>query len=87
MKGFEYEITMKVLLSKYRINGDIEFMPVDFNSATRKVINSGYNLDRSSQEILYRIYNWINEESGWIIKSIQAQYVNTSIYNPLSGRK
>ena len=42
-------------------------------------------LDRSFQEILYRIDNWINEGSGWIIKSTEAQFVNISIYTPLSG--
>ena len=37
------------------------------------------------QEILYRIENWINERSGWIIESIKAQYVNISVYSPLIG--
>ena len=40
---------------------------------------------RSSQEIIYRIDNWINEVSGGIVESIQSQYVNISIYTPLSG--
>ena len=42
-------------------------------------------LDKSFQQILYRIDNWINEGSGWIIESTEAQYVNTSVYSPLSG--
>ena len=42
-------------------------------------------LDKSFQEILYRIDNWINEVSGWIIESIEAQYINISVYSPLSG--
>ena len=37
------------------------------------------------QEILYGIDNWINEGSGWITESIEAQYVNISIYSPLIG--
>ena len=41
-------------------------------------------LDKSFQEILYRIDNWINEGSGWVIESIEAEYVNISIYIPLS---
>ena len=86
MKGFKYQITVKVLLCKYKVNGDKEFAPVCFNSATKTVINSDeYVLDRSFQEILYRIDNWINEGSDWIIKSIEAQYVNISIYSPLIG--
>ena len=44
-----------------------------------------YGLDRSFQEILYRIDNWINEGSGWIVESVQSQYVNISDYSPLEG--
>ena len=86
MKGFKYQITVTVLLCKYKIYGDIEYAPVYFNSATKTVINSDkYDLDKSFQEILYRIDNWINEGSGWINESIEAQYVNNSMYSPLIG--
>ena len=86
VKGFKHQITVKVLLCKLKGNGDRELAPVYFNSATKTVINSEkYGLDRPFQEILYRIGNWINEGSGWIIESIEAQYVNISIYSPLSG--
>ena len=71
LKGFKYQITVAVLLSKHKINGDIEYASVYFNSATKTVINSDeYMLDKSFQEILYRIDNWINEGSGWIVESI-----------------
>ena len=40
MKGFKYQITITVLLCKQKINGDIEYVPVYFNSATKTVINS-----------------------------------------------
>ena len=78
MKGFKYQITVEVLLSKHKLNGDIEYAPVYFNSATKTVNNSEYYLDKSFQEILYRTDNWIIEGSGWIIESIEAQYVNIS---------
>ena len=82
MKGFKYQIAVTVLLRKHKQNGDIEYAPVYFNSATKTIIDSDkYDLDKSSQEILYRIDNWINEGSGWIIESIEAQYVNISIYS------
>ena len=57
MKGFKYQITVKFLLCKYKGNGDKELALLYFNSATKTGINSEYNLDRSFQEILYRIYN------------------------------
>ena len=63
------------ILSKHKENGDIEFSPVYLNSTTKTVINVKYNLDKSFQEVFYRIDNWINEGSGWIIESINGEYV------------
>ena len=34
-KGFKYQITVKVLLKKYKLDGEIEFAPVYFNSTTK----------------------------------------------------
>ena len=63
-----------------------DYAPVYFNSATKAVINSDkYDLDKSFQEILYRIDDWINEGSVWIIESREAQYVNISVCSPLIG--
>ena len=79
MNGFKYQIIVGVLLSKHKENRNIEYSPVYANSATKTVINSEYNLDKSFQETLYRIDNWINEGSGWIVESINGEYVNISI--------
>ena len=76
---------MKVLLRKHKENRDIEFAPVYFNCTTKTEINSKYDLDKSFQETLYMINNWINEGSVWVTESIEAEYVNISIYSPLSG--
>ena len=78
IKGFKYQITLKVLLSKYKENIDREFADVFFNSTTKIVINSKHR-DKSFQEIFNKIDNWISEGSGWIIESIDAEYVNLSI--------
>ena len=83
IKGFKYQITVKVLLKKCKPNGEIEFAPIYFNSVTKLIINHRYKLDKSFQEILYRIDAWINERSGWIIESIELQYINISAYKPL----
>ena len=85
MKGFKYQITVKVLLKKYKPNGEIEFAPVYFNSLTKLVINHRYKLNKSFQEILYRIDAWINKGSGWIVESIESQYINITTYKPLVG--
>ena len=84
-KGFKYQITVKVLLKKYKLNGEIEFAPVYFNSVTKTVINHRFRLENSFQEILYMIDVWINNESGWNVESIESQYINISTYRPLSG--
>ena len=84
-KGFRYQITVKILLKKYKLNREIEFSPVYFNSLTKTIINNRFKLEESFQEILYRIDAWINEGSGWIVKSVESQYINISAYRSLVG--
>ena len=58
MNDFNYQITVTVLLCKHKINGDIEYAPVYFNSATKTIINfDKYGLDKSFPEILCTIDN------------------------------
>ena len=48
MKGFKYQITVTVMLSKHKQNEDIEYVPVYFNSATKIAINSDkHDLEKS----------------------------------------
>ena len=49
------------------------------------MINHKFGLDKSSQETFYRIDNWINEGSGWIVELIEYQYVNILIYRLFLG--
>ena len=83
-KAFKHQITVKMLLKKYK-GTKIQFSPVYFNSTTKIVINHRFDLDKSFQEISYRIDNWISERSGWIAESINSQYINISPYRPLIG--
>ena len=84
-KGFEYQITLKFTLKKHKPNNEIEFRPVYFISTTKTVINHKYSLENAFQEILYRIDNWINEGSSWIVELTEFQYINVLTYRPLSG--
>ena len=84
-KGFKYQITIKVLLKKYKHNREIEFAPVSFNSLTTTVINHTFWLKKPFQNILYMFDVWINKESCWNVESIESQYINISTYRPLSG--
>ena len=77
MKGFKYQIILKVKLKNSSQN--------KLNLTTKTAINHKFGLDKSFQEILYRIDNWINEGPGWIVEIIESQCINISTYRPLSG--
>ena len=83
-KGFKYQITLKVMLKKYKPNGEIEFRPVYFNSTTKTVINHKFSLENAFQETLYRVDNWINEGCSWVVELIKSQYINISTYRLFS---
>ena len=42
-------------------------------------------LDKSFQDIFCRNNDWILEGSGWVIESVDAEYVNISIFSRLLG--
>ena len=84
-KGFKYQITLNVMLKKYKPNGEIEFRTVYYNSTTKTVINQKFSLKNAFQEIWYKTDNWINKGSGWIVELIESHYINISNYRPLLG--
>ena len=84
IKGITYQITLRVLLSKYKENTGREFAIVYFNSTTKTVIGPKYGLNKSFQDVFNRIDNWISEGSVGMVESIDTEYVKISIYNPLS---
>jgi len=60
--------------------------PAYFNSQPKIVINlNDIELSLANQEILNKIQSWISEGSGWLIKSVDAQYINIVKYEPLKG--
>ena len=81
-KGFKYQITENFLLKRYKLNEEIEFTPVYFNSSTKTIINNRFKLEHPFPEILYRIDAWINKGSGWIFESTESQYINISTHRP-----
>ena len=66
------------MLKKYKPNVEIEFRPVYFNSTINTVTNHKVSLKNAFQEISYRIDNWINQGSGWIVELIESPYINVS---------
>ena len=77
LKGFKYQITVEVLLKKYKHNEQIEFRPVYLNSVAKTVTNHTFKLEKSFEESLYAIDVWINNGSGWIIELLS---LNTLIF-------
>ena len=76
----------KVNFKKYKSKREIEITPVYFNSTTKTAINHKFGLNKSFQEILYRIDNWTNEGSSGTVELIESQYINISTYRPLLAR-
>ena len=62
--AFKYQITAEALLKKDRLNREIEFETVYFNSLTKTVINHKLRLENYFQEILYMIDIWVTYGSG-----------------------
>ena len=81
----KYQITLKVTSKKYNPNAEIEFRSAYFNSATKTMINDKFYLENAVKELLYKTDNWINKGFGRIVELIKSQYINISIYRPLSG--
>lgn len=52
IKGLKYQITLKVLLSKYKDNTESEFASVYFNSTTKTVTGFKNSLDKSFKRFL-----------------------------------
>ena len=50
-KGFKYQIIVKVLLKKYKPDGEIEFRSIYFNSTTKTVIRHKFGLKNSFQGV------------------------------------
>ena len=73
------------MLKRYKLNEEIEFAPIYFNSVTKLVINNRFELGKSFQEILCKTDAWINNGLGWITESTESQYINISPYKPLLG--
>ena len=85
MKGFKYQITLRILLSKVKSSDFIEYPTVYLNSLTKTVIGEKYYLNECFNEITLRLENWMSHGSGWNVDSILNQYLNIRSYKPLSG--
>ena len=81
MKGLKYQITINVTVKKKKVDDSTEYADVYFNSLFKIVINDNFEhlIGKSFEEILYRVDNWINEGSGWVIETVNSQNLNVSM--------
>ena len=63
LKGFKYQITLTVLLSKAKSIDIIEYSTVYLNSLTKTIIGDKFYLDQCFNEIIFRLENWISYSS------------------------
>ena len=56
LKGFKYQLTLCILLSKQKSKSEIEYRSVYFNSLAKTVISdNNFFLDDCFNEIIYRV--------------------------------
>ena len=86
-KGFKFVETLQVKFIKYSNDKKI-LKNVFFNSSADLIINKTdikLSLQKSQQQILKKIAQWVSEGSGWTIQSIENHYINIVNYKPLKG--
>ena len=66
-KGFKYQITVNVLLKKYRSNGEIEFALGYFNSSTKTIINHRYNLINLFKKLYIELIHGLIEDLAGLL--------------------
>ena len=49
------------------------------------MVNHKLSLGNAFEKILYMVDNWVNKGSGWIVESVESQYIKISTYRPLTG--
>ena len=57
MKGFKYQFTLQVLLSKVKSSDFIEYSAIYLNSLTKTVIGKKFHLNDCFNEIIFRLEN------------------------------
>ena len=86
-RGFKFNSTLKVRLSKRTENGTIYREPY-FNAGPYTVTNSdsiSESINNAIERILELIAGWLSEGSGWIFELVLLHNINIVSYFPLKG--
>ncbi|XP_057306823.1 uncharacterized protein LOC130645009 isoform X1 [Hydractinia symbiolongicarpus] len=88
LKGYKYKKTLKVTFKKQMDSENMVYKSAYFQSRPQTVTNENdiqSVISLSSQEIINIINQWISEGSGWVVDSVNSNYINLTYYNPLKG--
>ena len=88
LRGFKYIETLKVTFEKRIGDDEIITKTAHFNGRARTIINENEideSLQLSRQEIMKTIGQWLSEDSGWTVKTVDGHYINLTKYKPLKG--
>ena len=86
-RGFKFNTTLKVRLSKRTEDGTIYREPY-FNAGPFTVTNRidiEESIDNGIERILELIAGWLSEGSGWVFKLVLSHNINIVSYFPLRG--
>ena len=86
-RGFKYNTTLRVLLSK-RKEDTIIYQEPYFNAGPFTVTNRldiEESIDKGIERILELIAVWLSEGSGWVFESVKLHIINIVSYFPLKG--
>ena len=86
-RGFKYNTTLRVRLSKSTEDGVIYRKPY-FNAGPFTVTNRidiEASIDNGIERILELIAVWLSEGSGWVFQSVELHIINIVSYFPLRG--
>ena len=87
MKGLKFVETLKVTLKKL-VNNEIVDKTAHFKSKVQTIINNikiPEALQLTKQQILNMIAQWVSEDSGWTIQSVDNHHLNIVQYQPMKG--
>ena len=88
MKGLEHQKMLAITFIKEKGNDETENVTIYSSSKPQTIINDkgiDETFDTSFHTTLNKIKNWTKMSSGWVLKSVDGDYINIFIYKTLAG--
>ena len=88
-RGIKVEVSLRVLMKKEDMDGNIIFDTPYFNCRIFSITNKyeiQIALDKADEEVKKRAAQWLSKGSGWVVEEVQHHHVSVVKYIPLRGR-